>query len=514
MKHRNWIRLGVGALVLSATASMADQLVIQPLTGNGRLQWNDLSTSFTKATNYAVEWASGPGATQVVWHTFTNVPANNPGGGYTAEVPMLFRLRAEVKAQFPQVRLAVFSDPHCMDPSLLVADGTAFQTYLAGDRKLLAESHAILEEVVTELVAAKPQIVLITGDLTKDGEFVSHQDVTNQLAQLKAAGAKVFVCPGNHDVNNPDAASYNGANATAVPSISAAQFAALYGAYGFNDALARDPNSLSYVAEPVPGLWILSMDSCRYDRNTNGIPYTGGYFDASRLNWITNQLAVAHAQGKYVLGMMHHGILEHYKGQKALFPDYVLDDYQAVSQLFASYGMKVVFTGHYHAQDAVKAAYSQGPILDIETGSTVTYPCPYRIMDLDAGGNLAITSHYITRINYDLGGVDFGTYATNFLQSGMLNLSAYMLMSPPYNLPQAQAQSLAPAMTEGFISHYQGDEGTRPVSAATQGTIAYLRSTGDPLSSMLADALTSVFTDLPPVDNDLTVNLITGDATP
>ena len=507
---KNWIL--AGSLLLSAGVAWSQQLTLGQLTGNGQLQWNDLTTPFVKVNSYTVEWASRVAGTQVVWNALATIPATNTT--YSLEVPMFYRLRADVQGQFPALRMAIFSDPHCMAPSLLVNDGPAFQTYLAQDRKLLAQSHAILDAVVGQIALAQPQVVLISGDLTKDGEFISHQDVTNHLAQLKAAGAKVFVCPGNHDVNNPHAASYNGAVATPVPSISAADFAALYSEFGYGEALARDPNSLSYVAEPVPGLWLLAMDSCHYERNTNGAPYVGGYFDAPRLTWITNQLAAARSQGKFVLGMMHHGILEHYIGQKTLFPDYVLDDYLTVSQLFASYGMKIVFTGHYHSQDVVKATYGQNPLYDVETGSTVTYPCPYRILDLSAQGNLAIASHFITAINYDLGGVDFPTFASNFLHNGMLGLSAYMLMAPPYSLSQAQAQSLAPAMTEAFESHYQGDEGSRPISAQTQGTIAYLRSQGDAMSLLMANSLTVIFTDLPPADNNLTINLITGNTVP
>jgi 3',5'-cyclic AMP phosphodiesterase CpdA len=249
----------------------------------------------------------------------------------------------------------VISDPHYMAPSLLIADGPAFQTYLAQDRKLLKESAAILDAAIAGVTNEQPDIVLVSGDLTKDGEFVSHQGLTNAIQRLRAAGAKVFVCAGNHDVANPHAFAFDGPNVIPVPSVTPADFAALYHDFGFGDAIARDPGSLSYVAEPVPGLWILSMDSARYDQNTPTAPYTGGYFDAARWNWITNRLADARAQGKFVLGMVHHGVMEHYPGQKTLFPDYVLDDYQAVRETFARFGMKVVFTGHYHAQDVDKS---------------------------------------------------------------------------------------------------------------------------------------------------------------
>jgi len=496
--------VGTSVLAVAITAALGQPLVIQQLNNNGQLKWNDISTAFVQANSYTIEWAPRVGGTQTTWTPLSVIPATNTS--YTVDVPMFYRLRANVAGHFPKLKLAIFSDAHYFAPSLLVNDGPAFQGYLAADRKLLLQSQAILDEMITELKQAQPQIVLVSGDLTKDGELICHQAMTNYLGQLKAAGAKVFVVPGNHDINNPHAVSYDGVTTTPVPSITPAQFATLYAGCGYGDAVARDPNSLSYVAEPTPGLLILAMDSCRYERNTNGEPYTGGYFDAPRLNWITNQLAAARSQGKFVLGMMHHGILEHYAGQKMLFPEYVLDDYQTVSQMFASYGMEVVFTGHYHAQDVVKATFSQGSLLDIETGSAVTFPCPYRLLDLESSGALTITSHPITTINYDLGGVPFTTYASNYLHAGLMDLATYMLTHPPYNLPLSTAQFLAPAMTEAFVAHYQGDEG--PISPQTQGIIAYLRSLGDPMSGLMANTLSSLFHDLEPADNNLTVELI------
>ncbi len=410
----------------------------------------------------------------------------------------------------PNPRIAVFSDPHYMHPGLVISDGAAFQTYLAQDRKLLKESAAILESALTGILAARPDIVLIPGDLTKDGELASHQGFTNALQRLRDAGVKVFVCPGNHDVANPHALAFDGASVIPVPSVSPADFAAIYHHFGYGDALARDPNSLSYVAEPVPGLWILSMDAARYDRNTEGRPYTGGYFDPVRWNWITNQLAAARAQGKFVLGMVHHGVLEHYAGQKALFSEYVLDDYQAIRDEFVRYGMKAVFTGHYHAQDIVQYSHPRGTLFDIQTGSLVTYPTPYRVMDLAGDGTLTISSHQVTEINYNLDGVPFPTHALSFLTNGLMSLSTYLLTQPPYNLPHATAQMLAPAMTEAFASHYQGDESSRPISPGTQAIIAFLQSQTDLMSQLMANALLAIFNDPAPADNHVVIQLLTG----
>ncbi|HML83703.1 MAG TPA: metallophosphoesterase, partial [Bacteroidales bacterium] len=105
-------------------------------------------------------------------------------------------------------KIMVISDLHIMDPSLLEADGVAFQTYLAYDRKMLRESVVISEAMIENVIAKKPNILLVAGDLTKDGEKVSHEKVASLLQKVKDAGIKVYVICGNHDINNPYAVSF------------------------------------------------------------------------------------------------------------------------------------------------------------------------------------------------------------------------------------------------------------------------------------------------------------------
>ncbi len=499
------------ALLLAGHLAPVNVLAQQPrligkLSPEGQLKWDDVSSAFVQATSYTVECAPCAGGTQPVWTALATVPATN--GSYTLEVPMssagmLYRLRANVQGRFPRLKIAVVSDAHYFAPSLLIKDGPAFQSYLANDPKLLVQSQAILEEVIAELKLAKPDIVLLPGDLTKDGEMVCHEAMTNYLYQLKAAGAKVFVCPGNHDILNSDSKAYNGTQTTPVLTVLAKQFAEMYTDFGYGDALARDPGSLSYVSEPVPGLWILSMDACH--------PHlTGGSFSAAELGWITNQLAAARAQGKLVLGMMHHGILEHFLGQKAMFSDFVLDNYRAVAQRFAGYGMEVVFTGHFHAQDIVQTNFDSGTLLDIETGSLVTFPCAYRLLTLETNGNLAIASHPVTHIDFDLGGVSFPTYASNFVRAGLISTMIYIATHSPYNLSSSRAQVVAPALAEAAVALYQGDEAEEALSPETQSIIAQLRSASDVGSRRLVNTLNTWLHDPAPADNALTLNLITG----
>ena len=80
-----------------------------------------------------------------------------------------------MQAQNAKLRMCVLSDTHLMAPELLKQDGKAFQNYLVNDRKLLKESPELLDTAFARVRMARPQVLLITGDLTKDGERVSHE---------------------------------------------------------------------------------------------------------------------------------------------------------------------------------------------------------------------------------------------------------------------------------------------------------------------------------------------------
>ena len=85
-------------------------------------------------------------------------------------------------------KMCVVSDVHLMAPELLKSDGKAFQDYLSSDRKLLGESVEIMDSITNRLLAEHPKVLLVTGDLTKDGERVSHQYLVDH------SGAAVFLC--------------------------------------------------------------------------------------------------------------------------------------------------------------------------------------------------------------------------------------------------------------------------------------------------------------------------------
>jgi hypothetical protein len=218
------------------------------------------------------------------------------------------------------------------------------------------------------------------------------------------------------------------------------------------------------------------------------------------MTWAKKQLAEANAKGKSVIGVMHHGLVEHFMGESVIFPDYLVDDWSAKADELMKAGLKVIFTGHFHANDATQVTSGNLSLVDIETGSPVIYDSPFRIMNL-INNKLYINTEHIERITYPgLSGLSFHEYEKNFSLKGFEVQAKYMLMSPPYNVPEDVATGIAPVFAEAMLAHFGGDE---TISAETNAKIQAIND----FSPDLANIIYGLYTDLPPKDNNLVVAL-------
>ena len=309
------------------------------------------------------------------------------------------------EAQTQTTRIAVVSDIHVMAPSLLPEGAettTAWTSYYSGQRKMLQQSAGLFDQFVDEIIGLtnKPNILLITGDLTKDGELVSHKYVRGKqgenengktedsgLKKLEAAGIQVYVIPGNHDFGEEGNHKqyYTDTDPETEPTdvdvLTTANFASFYTGYGYGTGSTIDPNgSLSYVAEPVSGLVLLAIDS------------HSGSVGSATLTWICNQALSARADGKRVIAMMHHPLFPHITGAEFFATSYTVANYTTVRNALIAAGVNVILTGHFHTSDIAydwidnpnnETDKSNG-IYDINTGSLISYPCDYRILELSA----------------------------------------------------------------------------------------------------------------------------------
>lgn len=274
-----------------------------------------------------------------------------------------------------QTTITVLSDTHVMGPGLLLKDGAAWQKAIAKERKMHEQSRHIMETVADRALDRKAHLLLITGDLTKDGELISHQFVVQQLDKLRAAGIKCFVIPGNHDLGTKNALIFDGNQTRPATTVDADKFAALYQHYGYGPGSVRDTASLSYCCEPVDGLVLIGIDSGRQ-----------GTVGQATLDWVCGKAEEATRQGKRVLAMMHHSLLDHFNREGELIAHSVVEQNEAMRNRLADAGVQVILTGHFHVSDIAKDynADLSRHIYDISTGSTTTYPCDFREMTLSA----------------------------------------------------------------------------------------------------------------------------------
>lgn len=304
----------------------------------------------------------------------------------------------------------VFSDPHVLAPCLFDTAAVSFKNYYPTEPKLVEHSAELFDSAVARVMQVHPDILLIPGDLTKDGELASHQYVKHHLDSLVNNGIQVYVVPGNHDVANPSSYAYLGATKQATDNISAEEFAAMYAACGYDSAIMRMPATLSYMVYPAPGLALICLDSTVPNGTSRS---SGGGLSSATLAWAKMAADSAHADGRAIIGMMHHQIVNHFTDEAEFASNYVANstnlgaDYPELAEVQDSLiaaGFRAMLTGHFHIQSIQKSYRYTTTLLgdkisrleanhltDISTGALCSYANAIRTMTY-ADSVLTITS--------------------------------------------------------------------------------------------------------------------------
>ena len=96
-----------------------------------------------------------------------------------------------------------------------------------------------MDAFLDDMKEEDPDLLILSGDLTLDGEKASHEELAELLEGLSEAGIEVAVIPGNHDINNPDARRYTADGTEKVESITADEFRDIYADFGYVAADSR-----------------------------------------------------------------------------------------------------------------------------------------------------------------------------------------------------------------------------------------------------------------------------------
>ena len=398
--------------------------------------------------------------------------------------------------------IIVMSDIHVMAPQLLENRGTAYEKYLSQDPKLLEYSGEVLENLVEEALRRNPDLVIIPGDLTKDGELLSHQLVVSILGRLRSAGIPVIVVPGNHDIDNPEGYYFDGENTRPAERTSPEQFKSLYADFGYNQAYAKDPASLSFVCEPLKGLVLLCIDTNKYEENlyldkgdAKNYNQTSGRIRPATLTWMLAEADKARALGKQVVLVQHHNVVQHYDAQSTLQSDYIVADYEDVSKQLMKHGVHMAFTGHTHLQDiaqyrTIADKAQPDSLVDVATGSVISYPNPWRTIKVNNEfTEWQINTEYVTtipslsdvnatcrkRLNDNLKG-GLGWHINDAWSSidkyrdatSALGLTRQFIPETPEELTDLLTKYLGDQMSKVYMIHNEGNEWENPEAAGLE----------------------------------------------
>ena len=240
-----------------------------------------------------------------------------------------------------------------------------------GDGKLVHYSDELTDAFVEQVIERKPDCLILSGDLTFNGAKKSHEDLAAKLRNIDESGIPVLVLPGNHDLYCYAAAQFSNDGYTLTERISSEEFEAIYHDLGFDKAISRDPYSLSYIAEPIPGVRILMLDT-----NTQ---FMEGIVAQNTFAWLENTLSRAQQDGAKVIAVSHQNLYAH---SSLLYEGYVILNAAMLESRYEKYGVCVNLSGHLHMQHTMTP---EGKTPEIATSSLAVSPCQYGVITLENG---------------------------------------------------------------------------------------------------------------------------------
>ncbi len=319
------------------------------------------------------------------------------------------------------IKLCILSDLHYLAASdQAAADGNEWRLY--------GESAPAAEEAIEAVIRQRPDVLLLTGDLTSGGGRASAEELAQKLKKVEQAGIRVYAINGESDIGSGG--------------LSPAEFRDIFHAYGYDGAdgaayyqpeYSEDTiqGGLSYAVTPKPGIRLLMIDSEAYTQGAGG-----GIISNRLMKWILQQADKARQNGETLIAGMHRPLLAHQSSAVSASFSGTIQNSAETARQFANAGLSYFFTGHMHETDVAKYTSPEGNwLLDMETGSLVTYGAPIRTATVE-GGQITLQSESIKeitwqgqRINYQehlrqslFSETAFASYAMRFLDSPLNTL--------------------------------------------------------------------------------------------
>ena len=392
-------------------------------------------------------------------------------------------------AEESTIRFGVLSDIHYFADSLK-SDCDEYYEWLYNKHKEYDDTNALLDNaldgILRNAVEDGSTYVLIPGDMTKDGEKKSHEELAARLAEFEAeTGIQVFVIPGNHDINNSNAITFENGYEEPAEITTPEDFREIYADFGYADAdsvfVPKNGNKggmLSYT-EVLGNYKLIAIDSCMYseDNGAEGNEHkTDGRVGDDLLEWIVAECKDAEERGLTVVGMQHHNIIPHMAIEEATLWAFVVEDWLQLADAYADAGMHFMFTGHLHTNDVSSHISDNGEVLyDILTPTLTGYPNSYKIVDFVSDGST---------VDFDMRTLDIDEYQNVIAPDGTPYEKPFKIT---YSFERTFGKGSVKDLLEGMI--YPFISGLFEDIAAEGGIVNYLAASGLDLEQIIIDAI-------------------------
>ena len=231
----------------------------------------------------------------------------------------------------------------------------------------------LLEAFMDQVIEEHPSALVLSGDITMNGEKINHEELARGLMRVQDAGIPVLIVPGNHDINNPHAAVYFGEEKAETDPVTPEEFYNIYHMYGYDQAISRDDASLSYVYQLDERNRLLMLDTCQY----SPVSKIGGMIGTETYEWIDRQLEKAREDGVILLPVGHHNLLDQ---SRVYTEDCTIEHSEELIERLEAENIPLFLSGHLHVQHFMRHEDGRG-IYEIVTSSLTTPPCQYGVLE-------------------------------------------------------------------------------------------------------------------------------------
>ena len=300
-------------------------------------------------------------------------------------------------------KITFITDTHYYSKTL-GCEGEAYMLRSDSDQKCLGETDEIITSAFEHIKKTDCDAVAIIGDISNDGERVSHEEFRQRLYNLKK-DKKICLITATHDWccdENPR--RFDGDKVyNDVPVMASDELYDFYSDFGFGDAVSSYKTHIgtySYAVDIGDNITLLALNDDKNEVNHAG-------FVPEHFEWIKEQVKSAIKRGRVPVAMEHHHLYPHIS--PLLKGSCVAKGMEFLDAL-ADAGLQFIFVGHTHIQRIDEHISPNGNrIFEINVASLVGYPAPMVPFSVD-DNEFSVTTEFLKEFTMNGKTVDAQKY--------------------------------------------------------------------------------------------------------